>query len=199
VLRTPHVLLAGATGSGKGGTIRSALAGALEAGWQAVVIDPKESGEYRWLDRLGVPVISNVVEQIEALQEIDALRQRRQAVVKACGADTWNQVPAEARSGWHPVLVVIDEAADLLVPGKGKSAPEREYAAQQHEAARLIAQLVRKGRSAGVHVILAIQRPDTAQLGEQGGALRNNPAWRSAPWTPRGSGWSASRAPTRSR
>jgi hypothetical protein len=174
VMRTPHVLLAGATGSGKGGTIRSALAGALEAGWQPIVIDPKESGEYRWIERLGVPVLSSIREQVEALQAIDALRQHRQAVIKAAGADTWHQLPAQARPEWRPVLVVIDEAADLLVQVKGRSEPQREYAALQQEAARLIAQLARKGRSAGVHLIVAIQRPDTAQLGDQGGALRNN-------------------------
>lgn len=174
VLRTPHVLLAGATGSGKGGTIRSALAGALEAGWQAVVIDPKESGEYRWLDNLGVPVLNGITEQLEALQQLDDLRQRRQALIKTVGTDTWYQLPAEQRAGWRPVLVVIDEAADLLVQVKGRSEPQREYAAHQQEAARLIAQLARKGRSAGLHVILAIQRPDTAQLGDQGGTLRNN-------------------------
>ncbi len=174
VLRTPHVLLAGATGSGKGGTIRSALAGALEASWQAVVIDPKESGEYRWLDHLGVPVLSNILEQVEALQQIDGVRQRRQTLIKTCGADTWHQLPGEVRARWRAVLVVIDEAADLLVQVKGRSEPQREYAALQQEAARLIAQLAPKGRSAGIHLIVAIQRPDTAQLGDQGGALRNN-------------------------
>ena len=34
--------------------------------------------------------------------------------------------------------------------------------------------MARKGRSAGIHLIVAIQRPDAAQLGDQGGALRNN-------------------------
>jgi hypothetical protein len=174
VLRTPHVLLAGATGSGKGGAIRSALAGALESGWQAVVVDPKESGEYRWLDHLGIPVLSNIVEQVDVLREIEAVRQHRQRRIKDCGADTWLQLPEVVRPGWYPLLLVIDEAADLLVPVKGRSGPQREYAALQQEAGRLIVQLVRKGRSAGVHVIVAIQRPDTAQLGEQGGALRNN-------------------------
>lgn len=174
VRRTPHVLLAGATGSGKGGAIRSALAGALEGGWHAIVIDPKESGEYRWLEQLGVPVVSNIVEQVDALREIDEVRQRRQALTKAFGADTWHQLPANTRRGWQPVLVVIDEAADLLVQVKGKSEPDREHATLQQEAARLTAQLARKGRSAGIHLILAIQRPDTAQLGDQGGALRNN-------------------------
>ncbi len=174
VLRTPHVLLAGATGSGKGGAIRTAVAGALEAGWQVVVIDPKESGEYRWLDCLGVPVISNVVAQVEALNAIEMVREFRQSVIRECGADVWHQLPPRERRCWRPLLVVIDEAADLLVPVKGRSEPQREHAALQQEAGRLIVQLARKGRSAGIHLILAIQRPDTAQLGDQGGALRNN-------------------------
>jgi hypothetical protein len=174
VLRTPHVLLAGATGSGKGGALRAALAGALESGWQAVVIDPKESGEYRWVDLLSVPVLCRIAEQVEALRLVDAVRKRRQSLIKAAGVDIWHQLPAEARPGWRPVLVVIDEAADLLVQVKGKSESEREYAALQQQAARLIVELARKGRSAGIHLIVAIQRPDTAQLGDQGGALRNN-------------------------
>lgn len=173
-LRTPHLLLAGATGSGKGGTIRTALASALDSGWQAVVIDPKESGEYTWLERLNVPVASTLAEQLELLRQLDAVRRRRQAVVKAAGADNWYQLHEYFRRGWWPLLVVIDEAADLLVPAKGRSGPRREHATQQHEAAELILQLTRKGRSAGIHVVLAIQRPDTAQLGDQGGALRNN-------------------------
>jgi hypothetical protein len=178
--RTPHVLLAGATGSGKGGAIRSALAGALEAGWQVAVIDPKESGEYRWLERHGVPVLSQLAEQVDALQSLDATRRQRQALIKAGGVDTWRELPAEWRAGWRPVLVVIDEAADLLVAVKGRGETQKEYAALQQQAAALIAQLARKGRSAGMHLILAIQRPDTAQLGDQGGALRNNLAARLA-------------------
>ena len=96
------------------------------------------------------------------------------AGIRLAGADTWHQLPAEVRPGWRPVLVVIDEAADLLVQVKGRSEPQREHAGLQQEAARLIAQLARKGRSAGIHLIVAIQRPDTVQLGDQGGALRNN-------------------------
>ncbi len=169
VLRAPHVLLAGATGSGKGGAIRAALAGALEAGWQAVVLDPKESGEYRWVDRLAVPVLSSVGEHACALEAVEGVRQRRQTLIKHYGVDNWRDLPVEVRPGWRPVLVVVDEAADLLVAVKGKSEPQREYAALQHQAATLITQLARKGRSAGIHVIVAIQRPDTVQLGDGGG------------------------------
>lgn len=174
ILRAPHVLLAGATGSGKGGAIRSALAGALEAGWQAMVLDPKESGEYHWVDHLGVPVFSSVGEQLCALEVIEGVRERRQGAIKQRGVDNWHQLPPETRAGWRPLLVVVDEAADLLVPVKGRSAPQKEYAAIQQQAAALVAQLARKGRSAGIHLVVAIQRPDTAQLGDGGGALRNN-------------------------
>ncbi len=180
VRRTPHLLLAGATGSGKGGAIRSALAGALGGGWQAIVIDPKESGEYRWLDSAGVPVCSNLAEHVAALHAVDEVRRRRQSAIREHGCDAWTQLPVELRKGWCPVLVVIDEAADLLVQTKGRGERQRQHAALQQEVAHLIAQLARKGRSAGVHVLVAVQRPDTAQLGEQGGALRNNLAARLA-------------------
>lgn len=44
---TPHVLLAGATGSGKGGAIRAAAAAALQGGWHLVILDPKKPASTR--------------------------------------------------------------------------------------------------------------------------------------------------------
>jgi hypothetical protein len=168
---TAHVLLAGATGSGKGGAIRAATAAALEAGWQVVVLDPKEAGEYAWLELLGVPVITDLREQVEALEHLVRVRRARQALVRRHGVDGWHELPD---SGFRPVLLVVDEAADLLASTKGKSGEDRLRATLQHKAGELIAELARKGRSAGIHLLVAIQRPETAQLGEQGGALRNN-------------------------
>jgi hypothetical protein len=173
-VRTPHLLLAGATGSGKGAAIRAALAGALEGGWQAVVIDPKESGEYHWARRHGVPVLCDIDEQVACLRLLEEIRRRRQAVIREHGKDSWRELPPQASQGWRALLVIIDEASDLLVPTKGKSARQRSQAEAQHDASALIAQLARKGRSAGIHLILAIQRPDISQLGDGGGALRNN-------------------------
>ena len=93
---------------------------------------------------------------------------------RAPGVDSIVDLPAEVRDLWRPVLLVVDEAADLLTVTKGRSAVERERAALQQGAGELIAELARKGRSAGVHLLVAVQRPDITQLGEQGGALRNN-------------------------
>lgn len=171
---TPHVLLAGATGSGKGGTIRAAVAAAMQAGWSVVVLDPKEAGEYFWLMCHGIPFESELSSQVLALEHLEQVRRARQAAIKMAGVDSLVDLPEEVRERWRPVLLVVDEAADLLTVTKGRSDAERSRAARQQRAGELIAELARKGRSAGIHLLVAVQRPDLTQLGEQGGALRNN-------------------------
>jgi hypothetical protein len=135
------------------------------------VLDPKEAGEYAWLELVGVPVITDLREQVEALEHLVRVRRARQALVRCHGVDGWHELPD---SGFRPVLLVVDEAADLLAATKGKSGEDRLRAGLQHKAGELIAELARKGRSAAIHLLVAIQRPETAQLGDQGGALRNN-------------------------
>jgi S-DNA-T family DNA segregation ATPase FtsK/SpoIIIE len=171
---SPHVLLAGATGSGKGGAIRTATAAALQSGWHVVVLDPKEAGEYAWLEALEVPVSTALPDQVETLEQLVQVRRDRQALVRAYGVDSWHDLPADERLAFGPVLLVVDEAADLLATTKGKSGEDRLRAALQHKSGELIGELARKGRSAAIHLLVAIQRPETAQLGDQGGALRNN-------------------------
>ena len=171
---TPHVLLAGATGSGKGGTIRAAAAAALHGGWHVVVLDPKEAGEYAWLEWLGVPVVTDLREQVGTLERLALVRQARQALIRGHGVDGWHELPSETTQIYRPVLLVVDEAADILATTKGKSGEDRLRAGLQHKTGELIAELARKGRSAAIHLLVAIQRPEAAQLGEQGGALRNN-------------------------
>ena len=142
---TPHVLLAGATGSGKGGAIRTATAAALQAGWHVVVLDPKEAGEYAWLERLDVPVITALPEQVEALEHLVRVRQARQALVRGYGVDSWHDLPEDERLAFGSVLLVVDEAADLLATTKGKSGEDRLRAALQHKAG----ELDRRARSQG--------------------------------------------------
>jgi S-DNA-T family DNA segregation ATPase FtsK/SpoIIIE len=171
---SPHVLLSGATGSGKGGAIRAAAAAALGGGWHLVVLDPKEAGEYAWLEHLGVPIVTELREQVETLEHLAAVRRVRQEIVRSHGADSWLDLPGDVLQVWRPVLLVVDEAADLLAATKGKSGEDRLRATFQHKAGELVAELARKGRSAGIHLLVAIQRPETTQLGDQGGSLRNN-------------------------
>src|SRR5205085_2894872 len=129
-----------------------------------------ESGEFRWLEMLRVPVLRTLSGQVAALSEVEGIRQRRQAVVREHGVDHWLQLPQDLRPGWRFVLLVLDEAADMLTVDKAMGKDEQGL---RRRLGMTLLGLVRKGRSAGVHVLVAIQRPDVAQLGEYGGSLRN--------------------------
>ncbi len=65
--------------------------------------------------------------------------------------------------------VVVDDAAPLEL-----SDLDEAHSDDVVETTPRDAELARKGRSAAIHLLVAIQRPEAAQLGEQGGALRNN-------------------------
>ena len=103
----------GASAAGKGGAIRAAAAAALQGGWQVVVLDPKEAGEYAWLELLGVPVVTELREQVATLEHLADVRRTRQEVVREYGADTWLSLPRDAPEIWRPVLLIVDEAASI--------------------------------------------------------------------------------------
>jgi DNA segregation ATPase FtsK/SpoIIIE, S-DNA-T family len=166
-----HILVAGTTGSGKTALLQTTIlslamanpAPSLFGGERAqslsmVLMDPKGSafslfeglphsggrvvseatirhrGHYGTLPHLARPVIRGVEETIEALQSLVRLMERR-----------------GVRNS-QPVVVVIDELADLLmVGGKAVQTP--------------LTRLLQRGRGAGIHVVAATQKPSAAVLG----------------------------------
>ena len=149
--RSPHLLVAGATGSGKSSLLRTVVA-ALPLGWcwRVVVIDPKE------LDftpaRYEVEVVGLPAAPASLAGLVGDLAYRKARIVEA-GADHWTAVPTGIVP-IRPVLVVIDEAADVL-GGLGLAKPE----AQQVRDA--VALLARQGRACGIHVVASFTLPDT--------------------------------------
>lgn len=152
--RSPHLLVAGATGSGKSSLLRTVVA-ALPLGWcwRVVVIDPKE------LDftpaRFEVEVVGLPAAPTALAGLVGDLAHRKARIVEA-GADHWMAVPTGIVP-IRPVLVVIDEAADVL-GGVGLVKPE----AQQVRDA--VALLARQGRACGIHLVASFTRPDTDVL-----------------------------------
>jgi DNA segregation ATPase FtsK/SpoIIIE-like protein len=149
--RSPHLLVAGATGSGKSSLLRTVVA-ALPLGWcwRVVVIDPKEldftPARYA-IEVVGLPRAPAILADL-----VGDLAHRKAKIVGA-GADQWTAVPTGIVP-IRPVLVVIDEAADVL-GGSGLSKPE----AQQVRDA--VALLARQGRACGIHLVASFTRPDT--------------------------------------
>ena len=166
----PHMLIAGETGGGKGGTLRLILAQTAGHDWHVTVLNPKRSGEFAWLTHApDCEVVSDEAAMTTTVRGLEVERDRRQQVIEAAGADTWHDLPGRP---WPPVLLIVDEASEFLA---------RDLDQGGHRARALVA-LARKGRSAGVHLVVATQRPDVTDgaLGQAGGALRDQLAARVA-------------------
>lgn len=150
LLRAPHLLVAGATGSGKSSFLRTVVA-ALPLGWcwRVVVIDPKEVDFAPARYEVGV---NGLHAAPAVLAELVADLGRRKDRLRADGRDHWLALP-ERIVPVRPTLVVLDESADLL---GGVGLPKAE--AQQVRDS--VGVLVRQGRACGIHVVAAFTRPD---------------------------------------
>lgn len=116
------------------------------------------------------PILEGRVERVAmglddcwtALIDAEAEVRRRQTLMAGHGARDWAAVP-----GLQRIVVIVDEAFDLLSAG----VRDKERRALQDEAADALGSIARVGRTAGVHLLLAAQRPDAKVLA---GELRNN-------------------------
>ncbi|NPA84102.1 MAG: DNA translocase FtsK [Epsilonproteobacteria bacterium] len=152
----PHLLIAGSTGSGKSVGINAMLLGLLyrhtPATLRLLMIDPKmlEFSIYEGLPHLLEPVITQPSQALEGLQKmVEEMERRYQLMSKerVKNIASFNKKMAKKGQELLPyIVVIIDELADLMMSG-GKDV---EYA---------IARLAQMARAAGIHLIVATQRP----------------------------------------
>lgn len=151
--KMPHLLVAGQTGSGKSVMINVILASLLyrnsPADLKLILVDPKhvEMGTYNDIPHLLTPVITEPEKCISALKWAVAEMERRlrtMAEVNTSNIKEYNDLKKE--EGMPYIVIVIDELADLMM-----------MAARDVEA--LIARVAQKARAAGIHLVLATQRP----------------------------------------
>ena len=173
--KMPHLLVAGMTGSGKSvgvnGMIMSMLFKATPDEVRFIMIDPKmlELSIYDGIPHLLCPVVTDMREAGQALNWCVAEMEKRYRLLSHAGVrnlDGFNKKIEDAKAAGKPLLnpfslnpdepepleklpmivVVIDELADLMMT-------ERKAVEQQ------IARLAQKARAAGIHMIVATQRP----------------------------------------
>jgi S-DNA-T family DNA segregation ATPase FtsK/SpoIIIE len=173
--KMPHLLVAGTTGSGKSVAINAMILSLLykaePAQIRLILIDPKmlELSVYQDIPHLLAPVVTDMKQAASALNWCVAEMERRYKLMSWLGVrqlSGYNSKVAEAEKAGRPIqdpttletgepqflgplphiVVVIDELADLMMV-VGKKVEE------------LIARLAQKARAAGIHLILATQRP----------------------------------------
>ncbi|MFA5969163.1 MAG: FtsK/SpoIIIE domain-containing protein [Sphingomonas sp.] len=157
----PHLFIGGTTGSGKSMCLHALLLSMLEGPTppELVLIDPKavEFTPYAGHKdvRYGEPIISpdSALTVLEDLADEMAVRQERMRSLDARNIDEANERNAEMRR----VVVVIDELGDLFLSRREIETP--------------LIRLAQKARSAGIHLVLATQRPEAATFP---GLLRSN-------------------------
>lgn len=151
--RMPHLLIAGQTGSGKSVMINTLLTSLLyrnsPADLKLILVDPKqvEMAPYRDIPHLLAPVITEPEKCISALKWAVAEMERRLKAFSEVGKRNigeYNNLKKE--EGMPYIVIVIDELADLMM-----------MAARDVEA--LIVRLAQKARAAGIHLVIATQRP----------------------------------------
>lgn len=175
--KMPHLLVAGTTGSGKSVGVNAMLMGLLYKSTpehvRLILVDPKmlELSIYEGIPHLLTPVVTDMKEAANALRWCVAEMERRYRLMAALGVRNlsgFNHKVREAENKGNPIpdplwngpedeecptlsplpciVVVIDEFADMMmVVGK--------------KVEQLIARIAQKARAAGIHLILATQRP----------------------------------------
>lgn len=162
ITKTPHLLIAGATGSGKSvainGIITSLLMNCTPDEVKLMLVDPKkvELGVYNGIPHLISPVVTESKKAAISLNKLVAEMERRYETFANVGArniDGYNRLiknqQASMNTGEKPmpyIVGIVDELADLMM-------------VSSNEVEGAIIRIAQMGRAAGIHMIIATQRP----------------------------------------
>ncbi len=150
--RMPHLLVAGATGSGKSVGLNTIICSILYKATpekvKFIMVDPKmlEFSVYNGVPHLITPVITDPRKAASALSWAVSEMERRYAVLTEMGVRNIQGYNSQADESLPYIVIIIDELADLMM-----------LAAREVET--LIARLAQKARAAGIHLVVATQRP----------------------------------------
>jgi len=162
--KIPHYLIAGETGSGKSTFIR-AMVSVLALNNQhlrVLFIDMKggmENQVFQGFDR--VELLSEIPQVDDRLSEITTeldTRMSLSAKGRFKNIDEYNQKQGDSKNKWERILVVVDEAAEI-VPSVAN--PDKSRLAKIQSR---INRFTRLGRAVGIHVVIGVQKPDHKNL-----------------------------------
>ena len=152
LLKTPHLLVAGSTGSGKScilNNIISSLALKYDKNYyKTILIDIKqvEFIQFANLPQLATPIITDTEKAIDILNKMCDIMSSRYNILSSNGCRNIEEYNKKSIDKLCYYNIIIDELADLFI--------------QTPDIETIICRLAQLGRASGIHLILATQRPD---------------------------------------
>lgn len=150
ITKAPHILIAGETGSGKSvclnTLLNSLLFRATPNRLRLLMVDTKrvELSAYEGLPHLYAPIAKDGKAALQMVKNLNALMRTRYEKLEAAGVSNIDQLPPD--KALPRVCLIIDELSDLMLMCKDDVEP-------------LLVNIAQLGRAAGIHLILATQRP----------------------------------------
>ena len=157
IAELPHVLIAGTTGSGKSVFLNTLIVSLLYKATpeesRLLLIDPKqvELTPYDGIPHLTRPVVTNAKEAVAALNDAAAEMDRRYDAFKEKSVRTLDKYNAKVPAPFPRLVIIIDELADLMMTSN--KAVENS-----------IMRIAQMGRAAGIHLVIATQRPSATVI-----------------------------------
>lgn len=167
-----HLLIGGASGSGKTILIKSILYQSLKKGYQVILADFKGAVDYSSGWDQYCYIVTDMDDFLNQLEELSEELKRRLLLLKKSGYKKIEDFNADAECDiqMQRIILTVDEYADVLEKTSSKEAKEREQ-----EILGILTEIARKGRAVGIHLIISTQRPDATVLP---GAIKNNLQYR---------------------
>ena len=152
----PHLLIAGSTGAGKSCLLNDIILSLLkkydENYMNLILVDIKqvEFSQYKEQKQLAIPTITDVNNAIDILNKMLFIMSNRYNILSQKGYKNIKEYNEKETEKLNYYVIIIDELADLF--------------AQNPDIEAILQRLLQLGRAAGIHLILATQRPDVQTI-----------------------------------
>ena len=165
--KVPHILLGGATGSGKSVLLKLLLMQANRKGANVCIADFKGGVDFPPVWHKECRMCFEEQSTLELLTELTEELERRKQLLKAAGLPNIDHYNAATGENLQRFIFACDELAEML-DKTGLTKEQKEIVVKIESRLSVIA---RQGRAFGIHLILATQRPDSTILN---GQIKNN-------------------------
>ena len=156
ITQTPHLLIAGSTGSGKSCLLNNIIYSLLQKYdknyMKLILLDMKqvEFTQYKNYNNLATPIITDINNAFNILNKMLLIMSNRYTILSKKQYKNIDEYNKNEKEKMCYYVIIIDELADLFMQNK--------------EIEDLICRLLQVGRASGIHLILSTQRPDSQTI-----------------------------------